>query len=243
MQKLFSIILKKIGILDILANQEQQGRILEEIHKAEIFSSTIADSEWLKFKSFSPGGWAADYGLLYTLYRVLNGMRPQNVLEFGLGQSSKMIHQYSNYFKINAITVEHDENWIDFFNKNKEGGYSINIQRAELDNILYKGKKTQTYKNIASLFSNQKFDLILVDGPLGQDHYSRPQIIEMLKENLSERFCIILDDYGRIGEQETGREVLQNLHNRKIIFHQKVYSAEKQHLLICSNDLRFLTSL
>ena len=93
MQKLFSIILKKIGILDILASQEQQGRILEEIHKAEIFSSTIADSEWLKFKSFSPGGWAADYGLLYTLYRVLNGMRPQNVLEFGLGQSSKMIHR------------------------------------------------------------------------------------------------------------------------------------------------------
>lgn len=243
MHKISYFILKKFKILDILANQERQNCILEEIRKAEIFNSTIADSKWLKFKSFSPGGWAADYGLLYTLYRVLDGMRPQNILEFGLGQSSKIIHQYSNHFKIKAITVEHDENWINFFNKSKDGDYNINIQRAELDNILYKGKKTQTYKDLISIFSSQKFDLILVDGPLGQDHYSRPQIIDMLKDNLSEQFCIILDDYGRIGEQETGKEVLQYLHNKNIKFHQRIYSSEKQHLLICSNDLKFLTSL
>ena len=38
-----------------------------EILKGLIFNNTISDSKWLKYKSFSPGSWAADYGLLYTL--------------------------------------------------------------------------------------------------------------------------------------------------------------------------------
>lgn len=243
MRKLLHFILQKFGIFEIISNQERQIRISEEILKAQIFNNSITDSEWLKFKSFSPGGWAADYGLLYTLYRVLNGMSPQNILEFGLGQSSKLIHQYANYFNINAITCEHDENWIKFFNDSKDGNYKINIQKVELDNIIYKGEKTQTYKNTTSLFKNQKFDLILVDGPLGQEHYSRPQIINLIKENLSENFCIILDDYHRVGEQETGHELLKEFHSRNIKYHKRIYSSEKSHLLICSDNLSFLTTL
>ena len=84
--------------------------------KANLFRDTIQDSEWLRYKNFSPGGWAVDYGVLYTLYRVLNDMKPKNIIEFGLGQSSKMFHQYGAYYRdTKIITCEHNNDWISFF--------------------------------------------------------------------------------------------------------------------------------
>lgn len=141
-------LLRKIWIFRALFDYMQKLRSTQaEILKAIIFNNTILDSEWLKYKSFSPGEWAADYGLLYTLYRVLNGMRPQNILEFGLGQSSKMLHQYGKFFNINVLTCEHDDNWIDFFSKEKDGQYDLKIKKMELETISYKEFETLTYKN------------------------------------------------------------------------------------------------
>ncbi|MDR2865578.1 MAG: hypothetical protein LBV68_08220 [Spirochaetaceae bacterium] len=80
--------------IDTIMNLDKK---MNNIINALLFSNTIIDSVWLKYKSFSPGGWAMDNAALFTLYRILNDMSPQNILEFGLGQSSKMIHQYAAF--------------------------------------------------------------------------------------------------------------------------------------------------
>lgn len=237
-------ILRKIWIFRALFDYMQDLKSTQhEILKGMIFNNTISDSEWLKYKSFSPGEWAADYGLLYTLYRVLNGMKPKNILEFGLGQSSKMLHQYRIFYNTNVLTCEHDENWIDFFMKEKIGQYDLNIKKMELETISYKGYETLTYKNCVQELGGAKFDLIIVDGPFGRPHYSRPQIIEVIKNNLSESFCIVIDDTHRSGESETAIEVQTVMESmgKKYISH--TYSSSKKHTLICSEDLYFLTSL
>lgn len=214
-----------------------------ELYQATRFHDSIVDSPWLKYKSFSLGGWAADYGLMYTIFRTLNAMRPMNILEFGLGQTSKMIHQYAKYFNANAITCEHDEKWVKFFNNSKDGDYPVNIQMMNLQTIQYKGHDTLTYEDCSRVFSNQRFDLILVDGPFGSDHFSRSQIIGLAKNNLAQQFCIIMDDYERPGEKETMGEVLNVLKNGDNLFCSRIYTAEKQHMLICSSDLIFLTTI
>lgn len=237
-------LLRRIWIFRALFDYMQDLKSTQtEILKGIIFNNTIQDSEWLKYKSFSPGEWAADYGLLYTLYRVLNGMRPQNVLEFGLGQSSKMLHQYGKFYNTNVLTCEHDEKWIEFFTKEKVGQYDLNIKKMELETISYKGFETLTYKNCVQELGGAKYDLIVVDGPFGRPHYSRPQILEISKANLSESFCIIIDDTHRSGESETANEVQTILESfgKKYLSH--TYSSSKKHTLICSEDLRFLTSL
>lgn len=50
--------------------------------------------------------------------------------------------------------------------------------------------------------SDQKFDLISIDGSWGSEELSRIDIVNHFSEILKEDFAIILDDYDRIGEQK-----------------------------------------
>ena len=111
----------------------------EEILKAQKFNSTTIGSQWFKYKSISPGGSAVDYAFFYTLYRTLCSKKPNKILEFGLGQSSKMVHQYADYYQTIAITVEHDPQWVEFFKKEKDGDYDINVKILDLEEIQYGG--------------------------------------------------------------------------------------------------------
>jgi hypothetical protein len=51
-----------------------------------------------------------------------------------------------------------------------------------------------------------------------------------------------MDDYNRKGEKETIHEVMNILNTEKKEFLYTVYSGEKEHILLCSKDLRFLTT-
>lgn len=251
LRKIKRFICKQLGINQLIENQNQikmelhsLSRKEDELLKAFIFNNTIADSEWLKSKSFSPGGWAVDYGFLYTLYRVLNDMQPKNILEFGLGQSSKLIHQYSNFYKnVRAVTCEHDSEWINFFQSGRRGDYLINIKKFDLEEITYKGENTLSYRDVSTVFGSEKFDLIVVDAPFGSPRYSRSQILDFAKNNLADSFCIIIDDYDRVGEQETAKELMNILDSKSVKYESNIYSGSKQHFLICDEKLKFLTSM
>ncbi len=242
---------RKLGISQLIVQQqsfaEKQAFLAacqRETLKANLFRDTIQDSEWLKYKSFSPGGWAADYGVLYTLYRVLNDVKPKNIIEFGLGQTSKMLHQYGAFFKnTKVITCEHSSEWIDFFKAQVGDKYPLNIQLLELEYLMHQGAETIAYKGLDGLCKGEKFDLILVDGPYGTEHFSRNQLVGLVRDNLAEHFCIIMDDYERVGEQETIEEVMGVLDSQKVPYSQVVYEASKKHCLICSKEVEFLTTL
>lgn len=220
---------------------------LREILKSQIFHDTIKESVWLKYQDFSPGSWAVDYGLLYTLYRVLNDVHPQNILEFGLGQSSKMIYQYVSFNEdndTNAITVEHDGDWIDFFMKNIQGRYNLNVSRLQLESVFYKNKfKTYFFSNLRDLIGEKKFDCILIDAPYGTERFSRCQIIDYIPTCLADNFCIIIDDYNRRGEKDTAMALCAALYQANIPYQATVLYGIKEHYLICSEKWKFLTTI
>ncbi len=94
------------------------ARTASETVWAEIFNNVISDSRWLNNKAFSAGRWAVGYQYLYVMYRVLNEIRPKNILELGLGQSTRMIGQYAMAHEdVMHFVVEHDPEWIDFFTR------------------------------------------------------------------------------------------------------------------------------
>lgn len=236
----------KSSINKLVSISRENTQINEEILCALKFNNTINGSKWFKYQNVSPGGAAVDYAFFYTLYRVLDGVKPSNILEFGLGQSSKMVHQYAFYYQKKAITVEHDLSWLRFFIDCNDGDYPINTKILDLSEEQYKGKKILTYENCFDTFKNESFDLILVDGPFGfapDTFFSRPQIIELAKNCLQKQFVILIDDYDRFGEQNTVREILNYFDSVKISYETKVYGSIKKHILITTSDWKFLTSL
>lgn len=229
---------------NIIRELQYQNKLLNEIYKAHIFESTIVNSIWLRNPSFSPGQWAVDYAFLYTLYRVLNNIQPARIVEFGLGQTTVMINHYCIYTKATAYIFEHDLNWIEFFRKGSDLCPTCEIKLSKIQNTDYKGFKTSRYDLEIDKTVGGNIELIISDGPIGSPRYSRIQILDLLPDSINkENFCILFDDYQRIGEKDTSEEVMKILANANIKFEHKVYSGFKDHLLICSENNHFLTSL
>jgi hypothetical protein len=216
-----------------------------EIIDAQLFRGVIEDCEWIKHKSFAPGGWAMDNAALYTLFRILNDVRPKNVLEFGLGQSSKMVHQYATFIEdTKALTIEHDDEWINFCCKSIQKDINMNIQHIDEEIVVYNGVETLSYKNIDEITNVGGYDLIIVDGPFGSPRYSRSQIINIVSGNLPKQFCILMDDSNRKGEKETIKAICKIFEDKKTNYFIKEYaSGKKSHTVICSDDLKFLKTL
>lgn len=246
MKKFKRYLQTKLGIIQINKDINEGKRTLNEILKSQKFHDSIFESEWLKYKSFSPGRGAVDYSVLYSIYKIVDLMRPKSILEFGLGQSSKLIHQYAAYnSKAEVITVEHDVQWVSFFKQtNPNIAKLLYIQMLELIESEYKGQKVLTYSDIHDVFGGNKYDFIIVDGPYGYGpyYYSRPQIIDLI-ECLDDDFCIIIDDYNRIGEKNTVDELFKLLNIKEIDYAFVIIEGEKDHILICSKSWEFITKV
>ena len=254
LKQLRATIRHHLGIDELLA-------LSRDLHAAQVFHDRVRESPWFTRQCLSPGNYAVDYGFLKTLYNVLSAMRPRNILEFGLGQSSKLVHQYAAHFNANALTCENSDAWISFFFQSESPvpapvpspslsdssfvtdsslGYPVKIRRLPLEKIKIRGVTTTSYQSLETAFVGQAFDFILVDGPYGEERFSRPQIIFLAEHNLADRFCILVDDSHRPGEQETIAEVESGLQRRNIPFVTATHAFSKSHTLIFSPSLSFL---
>ena len=218
----------------------------EENYWANVFNSTIAESDFLTYKAFCPGRWGASYSFLYVLYRVLDEFRPHNILEFGLGQTSKISIQYANKYNENLTIIEHNPEWLDAFKKNVPIDFAV----EKYVNILgLKEKDNGTgyvYAGFEDFLSKQKhkFDLVVVDGPFGSKHNSRVEILKILNVNmLNGNFVILVNDCDRLAEQETIQTIQTILISKNIKFFVGEYKGEKKQVLITNIKNRFLTSL
>lgn len=227
----------------VIEELSSQSKKLDEINKALLFQSTIQDSIWLKNRSFTPGGYAVDFYFLLNLYRILTNIKPQKIVEFGSGQTTKMISQYCDFYSSQAFIFEHDEKWLKFLKESFELSTKLNIQLAATQNVNYKGLETLRYSPNIQKITGDNIDFILLDGPFGSDGFSRIQILDLIPGAINkDYFCIMIDDYQRSGEKNTTTEIVNILNENHIEFIQKDYSSEKIHHLICSISLSYLTS-
>lgn len=217
---------------------------IEEIIWRDIFIDTVKGYEWWENISISPGRWAVGYNYLYVMARSLSAIAPSSILEFGLGQSSKLFSLYSNFYKVHYDIIEQDETWIKFFGSENVLGETINIHHRKIkdfhDNdggVIYK------YSEIDSIVSSMKYNIISIDGPWGGKNYSRIDIINFLPQILDKQFLIIIDDYNRIGEKRTINMIQKKLKSSNIEYNIQVYNGSKEICIIVSSDLKFLTTL
>lgn len=225
--------------------QSQQNT--KELLWADIFSDVSSDSVWLKNKAFSAGRWAVGYQYLYVVYRILNEVKPRRVLELGLGQSTRLLGQYAAHNpEVQHTVVEHDPNWIQFFQQ--DFGLSKNSQIVQLEREYKQFKEDDrvlAFSNFKETFVGQKFDFISIDAPLGGEAivYARIDILDLIPDSLAESFIIVLDDFNRQGEKNTIKVLEEKLKENGITYVRGVYSGQKDCLVICSEDLKFVCSM
>jgi len=222
-----------------------------ELIYSQVFHDTIKGSEWLPGDfPFSPGRGALGYPALYVLYRILDEIRPQSVLEMGMGQSTKMIALYNHKHKeCRHCVVEHDQKWIDFFCNHFELPGTTEVVQLPITDIPVTGsgkpQNVTVYAGFEDRFRGKKFDFICIDGPYGfrSPEFSRIDIVSILPECLNEQFVILLDDCQRVGEMNTLRLITQILKEKQIKYSVNVYEGEKHTGLVVSEDLSFLCTM
>ncbi len=214
---------------------------------AHIWHDSIKNTEWLQNVAFSPGRWAVGYQCLYVLYRVLEEVHPDKILEMGLGQSTRLLGSYAaRYPEVNHDVVEHDGEWISFFLKDAPDLKNTNIEKLDLITDRFEDdERVIMYKDFKARFSDRKYDLICVDSPFGgkAKKYARIDILKILPDCLEDSFVILVDDYNRAGEKEMVKKLETLLEEAGIKFAKEIYSGEKQLAVITSENWSFLCSL
>ena len=189
---------------------------LELRHQAN-YLELARHTDWLDNPPVSSPGGTASYSLLYVLLSLLRSGDFTHILEFGVGQSSKLISAYvTGTPGATSMHVEHDKEWLD-----RAVPCSPGIQRVHAPLI-----KTKVFDKEVQWYSMERpesqFDLLLVDGPPALSRgmrFNRHGILNWIPEVLADDFVLIFDDAARIGERkataavkrilsETGREIL-----------------------------------
>jgi predicted O-methyltransferase YrrM len=166
-----------------------------ELYYQAIFDTAVARSG-LDVPPLFPIGSAANYSLLYLIFRLLRDFPRLGILELGAGQSTILLAAMHRAGLASAITtLEHDPGWAEAIRD--KVGHQVLVAPLRQESIL--GVMTECYE----VELTGRFDCILVDGPIGTPRQSRWGALQLLQQNLAEDFIVIFDDAERPGERDT----------------------------------------
>ena len=201
--------------------------LIKEITWANVFNTAIAGDSLLKDQSFYVGRWAAGYNCLYVIYRIMREKQPKNILEFGLGQSTKLISLYAREYNFSHTVIENNKEWVDFYSLRNHLSKMTNIHISTTKIVEYEKALVRVYDKLPEDLSKIKYDFIFIDAPFGGDmvKYSRVDIIKYLPNILGDDFVIVFDDTNRIPEKNTAKKIMETLRGLpKIIWDRNVRS-------------------
>ena len=229
------------GKLDLCYNE------LKELNYAHLLHDGMKGTFWLNKQTFDLHNWAANYSFIYLLFRILDKIEPRNILEFGLGQTTKLTTQYIAYknSKANLNVCEHSLDWIKIYQPELSKHRNIRINHLDLEYFEYRRKKNDKYAGLLELVGDQKFDLIIVDGPVGGGkNLPRSNVVDLIGHgNLAEDFVIIFDDAEREGEKNTIKKAQVALRKKSIAFQTFERFGIKRQAYIVSESRSFAAFL
>ena len=218
-----------------------------ELEWAHVFHDSIRGKSWLQSLPLNIGRWAGNYSYFYVLCRLLNDYQPTKIIEFGVGESSKVVSAFLEHqlFKSQHVILEEDEHWAAAFSDRFKLGQRSEVKLLPIadkqthDGVAYKG-----YQGIEQLVGNTKYDLYLVDGPKGSPHCSRYDIVSAMEAmEVGDEFIVLIDDHNRAGEQETAERLQQLLRDKGLTIFDGQYIGNSSQIVIATSKYRFATTL
>lgn len=238
-----------IDLFQIVKNNNKTIKIAQahssEAVWANVFHDTIKGRKWLENLPLSPGRMACNYSFLFVLTKILMTSKPKKIVEFGLGESSKLISAFIKNELTDTLhhIVEHDSEWVSFFKINNTLSDNTSIIDTKLIVQNNQSFTHYSYDNLAEKIGSD-YDLYIVDGPFGSNENSRLDIISIAERFTSTNdFIIMIDDHHRLGEKQTATKLISMLEKKGIEIYSGIYCGNKDQIVITTHKYRFLTSL
>ncbi|MBU3734177.1 MAG: class I SAM-dependent methyltransferase [Candidatus Planktophila sp.] len=212
---------------------KKSEQISREIHKAAVESKKssmtayrqteafIQLSNLLQFKAAIPPtrSWAASPDLLLLISETVKKSKPSLVVELGSGVSTLVVAK-SGARKV--ISIDNSEEFggktRELIREHKARGVEIRI--APLRPYANGGE----WYEVSALKDLKKIDLLIIDGPPGSKNpEARYPALKELKDKLSSKATIIIDDVNRDGERKLAEDFAKALPTHTITFfdHEK----------------------
>ena len=240
---------QKKQILDSIQNLQKKAQTqYQELNFADLLHDSTRNSQWFKDKTLSLYGWGANYSFIYTLFRILDNVKPENILEMGLGQTSMVTSQYIANCRPDAQLdiIENDPGWIDVYQSKLPQHANVCLHRCDIEFFEDRGEKNRKYqeKELKKITQDKKYNMIIVDGPMGGGQkFPRSNIMELVESNFAKDFVIIFDDAERPGEQNTIARTKEKLVAQGVEFGVQRRDALKSQVLIFSKSYEFVQFL
>jgi hypothetical protein len=225
--------------------QLTQVKYLKELEWAQIYHDSIRGQEGIKDLSLNIGRWAGNYTFFYILNRVLKDYKPLNILELGLGESSKFISTYldTSLTKSNHLIIEQDKSWASAFNTQFLLSKRSKIEICPITEKNIHEFPVKIYENLESKIEND-YDLYVVDGPHGSPRFSRYDIVSIAKGmSLDHEFIIIFDDYQRQGEKDTFYKLQSVFKEKGITIYHETFFGFKEVKIITTEKYKHCCSI
>ena len=184
--------------------------------------------------TYFPVGGAANYSQLFLILRIAVEIRPKSVLDVGCGQSTRLWNRMRARGLVECIwTLENDPAWAAEIG----GKVSHRVLVSPLRPMVVAGGRVETY-DWEEARAAGPFDVIGVDGPVGQPRRSRAGVLSLLDEQLPQDFILFMDDAERVGEQETVGLIHDRLRALGRDYATGVINAAKTQVIFAGGDYR-----
>jgi hypothetical protein len=141
---------------------------------------------------------------------------------------------------IRPLTVhsfEEDQFWAKTVGTRLQHPDRMRVHHRELREQRVRGRVTRFY-DLGALIDGKTFNLVLVDGPVGEKRRSRWGSLLILDQHLGDDFLVVFDDVERIGETDTCREALKLLREKGVTFYTGIVEGTKSQFIIASESMR-----
>lgn len=192
-----------------------------ELVWANVLDRLIYQKEWIIQKDLTTVvSSAVDNHYMYILLKALDSKLFNNILDIGMGQTTKIFAQYMEWRDdVKLSVVENDVDWINFSmatylkDWSRIDVFQMDYEVGSLNNIEYR-----RYNHFKDVLCGKRYGIISIDAPLGTDMdiYSRRDILDILPDCLDDNWIILIHDTQRVGERETVWEIEQCLIKNKI---------------------------
>ncbi|MBL8190071.1 MAG: hypothetical protein JNK38_18800 [Acidobacteria bacterium] len=212
--------------------------LYRDLIAVELFRELRLNAQWLN-ATLIPTGGAADYKRLYLLLRVLTELSPGSVIEFGAGQTTKILSAYKRHSGADVVTIEHDPFWSEQVQQSlSTSTYQLHCCPLIEFNSPVFGSYHWYDLSKAGEIGSRKFNVFLIDGPVGAAKWSRVGIVKAFFDLNAGEWLVIWDDLHRAADLESFAAFIQALRERKLEFGYAIFNGLKKVGVVYTNAFR-----